>query len=148
MKIKTRYHEEIEACKEDIIYFGSGIPGFPEDKEFINLPLGMDSSFSILQSINNEELGFVIAEPFSFFKEYEFDLDESVITQLKIKDKTDIIIYSIVTLGDSLATSTVNLQAPIIINKIERLGKQAILNTDKYHTKHVLSTKKQMDQER
>ncbi|WP_242690993.1 flagellar assembly protein FliW [Cytobacillus praedii] len=143
----TRYHEEIEASKEDIIYFGSGIPGFPEDKEFINLPLGMDSSFSILQSINNEELGFVIAEPFSFFKEYEFDLDESVITQLKIKDKTDIIIYSIVTLGDSLASSTVNLQAPIIINKRERLGKQAILNTDKYHTKHVLETKKQMGQE-
>ncbi|KOP72006.1 flagellar biosynthesis protein FliW [Bacillus sp. FJAT-21945] len=147
MQIKTRYHEEIEVSKEDIIYFGSGIPGFPEDKEFINLPLGMDSSFSILQSINNEELGFVIAEPFSFFKEYEFDLDESVITQLKIKDKTDIIIYSIVTLGDSLATSTVNLQAPIIINKRESLGKQAILNTDKYHTKHVLATKKQMGQE-
>lgn len=147
MKIKTRYHEEIEVSKEEIIYFGSGIPGFPEDKEFINLPLGMDSSFSILQSINNEELGFVIAEPFSFFKEYEFDLDESVITQLKIKDKTDIIIYSIVTLGDSLDSSTVNLQAPIIINKRERLGKQAILNTDKYHTKHVLETKKQMGQE-
>lgn len=143
MQIKTRYHEEIEVSKEEIIYFGSGIPGFPEEKEFINLSLGSNSSFSILQSINTEELGFVIAEPFSFFKEYEFELEESVITQLKIKDETDIIVYSIVTLGDSLSTSTINLQAPVIINKRENLGKQAILNTDKYHTKHLLTTKKQ-----
>lgn len=138
MKINTRYHEEIEVNKEDIIFFGSGIPGFPQEKEFILLPLGPDSPFSILQSVNNVELGFVVAEPFSFYNEYEFDLEESVISQLKIKEKADVTIYSIVTIGESLLTSTINLQAPLIINKNRKLGKQAVLMTDKYHTKHPL----------
>ncbi|MBS4190257.1 flagellar assembly protein FliW [Bacillus sp. FJAT-49705] len=141
MKIKTRYHEEIEVNKEDKIVFSSGIPGFPEEKEFIVLPLSDDSPFSILQSINNEDLGFVIAEPFSFYKDYEFDLEESVVTQLNIVEKTDIQIYSIVTLGESLSTSTINLQAPVIINRKKNTGKQAILNTDTYHTKHPLVKK-------
>lgn len=141
MKINTRYHEEIEVNKEDIILFGSGIPGFPHEKEFIILPLGTDSPFSILQSVNNVELGFVVTEPFSFYKEYEFDLEESVINQLNIKGKSDIIIYSIVTIGESLSTSTINLQAPVIISEREKLGKQAILNTETYHTKHPLVNK-------
>ncbi|MEH7124266.1 flagellar assembly protein FliW [Bacillus sp. JJ1773] len=148
MKINTRYHEEIEVNEEDKIFFGSGIPGFPQEKEFVILPLGTDSPFSILQSINNEELGFVISEPFSFYKEYEFDLEESVVSQLDIEKKTDIQIYSIITLGDSLTTSTINLQAPVIINRKENKGKQAILNTDTYHTKHPLVNKnKQKGQE-
>lgn len=138
MKINTRYHKEIEVNKEDIVLFGSGIPGFPQEKEFIVLPLGPDSPFSILQSVNNVELGFVVVEPFSFYKDYEFDLEESVINQLNIEEKADVTIYSIVTIGESLSTSTINLQAPVIINKRKNLGKQAILTTDNYHTKHPL----------
>ncbi|KAB2336788.1 flagellar assembly protein FliW [Cytobacillus depressus] len=148
MKINTRYHEEIEVNEEDKIYFDRGIPGFPQENEFVILPLGTNSPFSVLQSVNNEELGFVVAEPFSFYKEYVFDIEESVISQLSIQDKTDIQIYSIITLEDSLSTSTINLQAPVIINRKKNKGKQAILNTEIYHTKHRLTNKnRQIGQE-
>jgi flagellar assembly factor FliW len=143
MKIKTRYHEEIEINQEEIVLFGNGIPGFQEDKEYVVLSLGNDSPFSILQAVKNEELGFVIVDPFSIYPKYEFDLDDSVVSQLQIEDKADILIFSIVTLGESLSKSTINLQAPIIINQKKKLGKQAILNTDNYHTKHSISTGKE-----
>lgn len=139
MKIKTRYHEEVEINQDEIVLFGSGIPGFNEDKEYVVLSLGDDSPFSILQAVNNEELGFVIVDPFTFYPNYEFDLDDSVISQLQIEDKTDIIIFAITTLGESLSKSTINLQAPVVINKIKKLGKQAVLNTDNYHTKHQIN---------
>lgn len=148
MKINTRYYEEIEVNEEEKIFFSSGIPGFPNEKEFVILPLGSDSPFSILQSINNEELGFIVAEPFSFYKEYEFNLDESVVSQLSIQDEKDIQVYSIITLGESLSTSTINLQAPVIINRKIKKAKQAILNTETYHTKHPLvNNNKQKGQE-
>jgi flagellar assembly factor FliW len=136
MKIKTRYHEEVEINQDEVIFFGSGIPGFQEDKEYVVLSLGDDSPFSILQSVRTEELGFVIVDPFSFYPKYEFDLDNSVVSQLQVDDKADIMIFVITTLGETLLTSTINLQAPIIINRKKKLGKQAVLNTDKYHTKH------------
>jgi flagellar assembly factor FliW len=143
MKIKTRYQEEVEINQEEIIFFGQGIPGFQDEKEYIVLSLGDDSPFSLLQSVKNEELGFVLADPFSFYPKYEFELDETVISQLKIQNKVDIIIFTIVTLGESLSKSTINLQAPIVINRKEKVGKQAVLNNDAYHTKHPLETVEQ-----
>jgi flagellar assembly factor FliW len=140
MKIKTRYHEEVEINQDEIVLFGNGIPGFQEDKEYVVLSLGDDSPFSILQSVTKEGLGFVLADPFSFYPTYEFDLDDSVVSQLQIEDKVDVLIFSIVTLGESLLKSTINLQAPIIINQKKKLGKQAILNTGNYHTKHQFPT--------
>ncbi|PLR78243.1 flagellar assembly protein FliW [Bacillus sp. V3-13] len=138
MKVKTRYHGELELDQEVIISFPNGVPGFPDDKNYFIIPLDENSPFAILQSVQTEGLGFVIADPFSFYKDYEFELPQSFISQFKIDDKKDINIYSIVTVKDSIDTSTINLQAPIIINNKTKSGKQVILNTDAYHTKHPL----------
>lgn len=139
--MKTRYLGELEVDKDDVITFPNGVPGFPDDKGYILIPLEEKSPFSLLQSVQTEQLGFVIADPFSFYKDYEFDLPDSFVTQFKIDDKTDINIFSIVTVEQSIETSTLNLQAPIIINDRTRQGKQVILDSEKYHTKHPLKNK-------
>jgi flagellar assembly factor FliW len=138
LNVKTKYNGAIELNKESVIQFPDGIPGFPENKEYFILNMGTSSPFSILQSIDSEELGFVIADPFAFYKDYEFELSDYLTEKLHIKEENDVLTYSIVTLGESLGKSTINLQSPIIINSKKRLGKQLIMNTDKYHTKHPL----------
>ncbi|WP_226678957.1 flagellar assembly protein FliW [Mesobacillus jeotgali] len=139
MKVKTRYNGEVVIEKEKIIEFPSGIPGFPDNKKYFIVDMGDSSPFSILQSVDAEELGFVIVDPFAFYQDYEFELPDYLTGLLKIDEDNNILIYSIVTLGESLKKSTINLQSPIIINSKKKIGKQLIMNTDKYHTKHSLN---------
>lgn len=139
MKIKTKYHGEIEIQKEETLKFPFGIPGFSDEKQFIVLPLNNESPFFILQSVKTQQLVFVMAIPFVFFQDYEFDLDDKTIEQLQIKSERDVTVYTILTVQDPFENTTANLQAPVVINRKERLGKQVILSNTNYKTKHLLT---------
>jgi flagellar assembly factor FliW len=138
MNIQTKYFNEITIEEKNIIHFEHGIPGFLEEKQFVLLPLTEDNVYYVLQSVQTSELAFVVTNPFLFFKDYDFNLDDATVEQLEIKDATDVAVYSILTLQDPFEKSTANLQAPIIINTKNNHAKQVILNDEKYTTKHPL----------
>jgi flagellar assembly factor FliW len=138
MNIDTRYHGNIEVEKEDILSFGQGLPGFQEEKEFVLLPLPENKWFYILQSLTTPELGFVVTDPFIFFKEYEFKLDASTKESLNEPEEKDIKVFSILSIKEPLHESTANLQAPIVINLSNNKAKQLILNDTAYKTKHLI----------
>lgn len=138
MELNTKYHGVLNIEEEEIIRFESGIPGFSEETKFILLPLEENSPYYIMQSLKTSELGFVVTEPFSFFKDYEFRLGESEKEALNIKDDSTIQVLTILSLKEPFANTTANLQAPIVINLSEKFGKQIILNDTKYTTRHKL----------
>lgn len=138
MLIQTKYHGEATINEAHKITFEHGIPGFLEEKNYILLPLEEGSSFFILQSIQSQNTAFVVTSPFFFFKDYEFDLDESTKELLMIESPNDVEVYVILTVSDPFTNSTANLQGPLILNKRKRLGKQLILNKTAYTTKHRL----------
>lgn len=138
MNIQTKYFNQITIDEKDILHFENGIPGFLDEKKFILLPLTDDKIYLILQSITTPELAFVVTEPFLFFKDYDFNLEDSVIEQLNIQDPADVRVLNILTLQDPFEKTTVNLQAPIIINRKNNKAKQVILNNTSYTTKHKL----------
>ncbi|WP_078543850.1 flagellar assembly protein FliW [Litchfieldia alkalitelluris] len=138
MKIQTKYHGEVEIDEKDVFRFEHGIPGFLEEKQFVLLPFTDDSLFMILQSLNTEELGFVLTNPFNFFKDYDIELPEHVVEELEIESENDVVIYSILTVQDPFEKTTCNLQAPVILNEKQRQGRQVILSNTSYTTKHYL----------
>ncbi|MFF2752162.1 flagellar assembly protein FliW [Psychrobacillus sp. NPDC058041] len=127
MNIETKFLGEVIIEEKEIIQFPNGLPGFEQIKEFIILPLEKDSAFAVLQSIKEQEIGFVIALPFIFKKDYAFDLAEEDKEELQIKASEDLITYSIVTLKEPFNSSTLNLQAPVIINHKQKIAKQLVL---------------------
>lgn len=138
MKINTKYHGEIEVKSEDVVTFEHGIPGFGEEKQFVLLPLPENEWFHILQSVKTSQLGFVVTDPFLFFKEYDFELDQSSVESLGNPAEKEVQVLSILTVRESLNESTANLQAPIIINLANHKGKQVILTNSDYQTKHLI----------
>jgi flagellar assembly factor FliW len=144
MKLNTRYHNEVEIKDEEILHFEKGIPGFPDERKFVVLPLDEDGSFSVMQSVTTSELTFVIASPFGFFQDYDFKLEDSTVEELEIKSENDVIVYSILTVQDPFEKTTANLQAPVIINKANNKAKQVILVDEKYKTKHNLFGKPEL----
>ncbi|AEB75776.1 flagellar assembly protein FliW [Clostridium botulinum] len=138
MKLETKCHGIVEYKEEDVIEFKKGIPGFDELKKFINFPIEDNEVFSVLHSIENSEIGFVVTSPFSVVKDYEIDIDNSVIERLNIEKEKDVLVLNTVTLHSKLENITVNLCAPIVINIKTKLGEQIILNNGKYPIKYLL----------
>ncbi|AYF55040.1 flagellar assembly protein FliW [Clostridium botulinum] len=138
MKLETKCHGIIEYNKDDIIEFKKGIPGFDNLKKFINFPIENNEVFSVLHSIENNEIGFIVTSPFSVINDYEINLDDNVINRLKIEKEKDVLVLNTVTLHSKLENITVNLCAPIVINIKTKLGEQIILNNGKYEIKHPL----------
>jgi flagellar assembly factor FliW len=138
MKLQTKFEESIEIQESDIIRFEQGLPGFEDEKQFVLLPME-GTPFSILQSVATTELAFVTADPFVFFKQYDFELSISDQELLKVKKPEEVTVQVIMTVADQFEKSTANLQAPVVINNNLNIGKQVVLTESIYKTRHLLT---------
>jgi flagellar assembly factor FliW len=137
MKIQTSYHGEILIEERVRLVFNKGIPGFGDETSFVLLPVLENPIFQVLQSTKTPEIAFIVSNPFHFFKEYDFTLDNGTLDQLGIQQERDVLVYTILTLKNPFEKSTANLQAPIVINQENNHGKQVILNHPDYKTRHL-----------
>lgn len=139
MKIQTKYLGQVEIDQDKIISFPKGLLGFDENKDFVLLDVEQ-GNFKFLQDIHNSHISFLLINPWDFYSDYQVDLPDQGLKTIYISpdNKTDIAIFTIVTLGKSFKESTTNLLAPIVINLSDKKGKQFILNESKYITKHLL----------
>ena len=138
MKINTKYNGEMELKEEDILHFEKGIPGFPSQTKFVQVPLTEDGLFQVLQSVTDAEIGFIITDPFFYKKDYDFVLEDGVVESLEIQRTEEIKVSVIITPHEPFNESTANLQAPVIINKNNNKARQVILTNTTYLTKHPL----------
>lgn len=137
MQVKTTRFGEVEIEESKIITFEDGIPGFLEERQFVIMPYGEDSPFSFLQSATEDYLAFLMTDPFLFFQDYEFYLDEENMKALEVESNEDIAIFSMITVPvDNVKAMTANLVAPVVINIKTRKAKQIVLEKTKYTTKH------------
>ncbi|WP_427338113.1 flagellar assembly protein FliW [Caloranaerobacter sp. DY30410] len=139
MLLNTKHFGQIEIDENSIITFPDGLLAFEKQKRFtiINNP-DEEIPFKWLQSIDNPDLAFVIINPFLFKRDYEFDIPQSVVDKLDIKEEKDVLVYSIVVVPEDITKMTANLVGPIIINSKNKLGKQIILDDKRYTTKHLI----------
>ena len=128
MQITTKHLGEVQFEEANIITFSDGLPGFEEEKEYIIILSGdPELPFHYLQSIKNEDIAFIITNPFLFKENYDFELTDEVVEILKINDPSEISIYAITNIPDSVDKTSINLTAPIVINNTINQGMQIIL---------------------
>jgi flagellar assembly factor FliW len=141
VKVETTRFGELEIAAEDVLTFTNGIPGLVEYKKFVLLPADSEAEtpFFFLQSIENKGLSLFLVNPFQMFKDYDVELDEKTIESLKITNEADVLLFTIITVNNTLQDSTTNLKAPIVINVKEKLGTQMILDHKKFLIRQPLS---------
>lgn len=130
MIIQTKYFGKQEIKEADVLSFANGIPGFANDKQFIIQPFG--EAFSILQSIDDADVAFIVTSPFLYFDHFSVDLPDHLVQQLEIQSQKDVAVWVIVSVRNPFSESTVNLKAPIIINVRTKTGKQYIPEQSDY----------------
>ena len=138
MIIQSTRFGELDIVETDIINFPYGIPGFPDEKSFVSVVNDPDSPFSFLQSTQEAYLTFLVADPFTFFKDYEFVLDDEVDQELGISEEQPPQVFVIATVKEKMEDMTVNLLAPIVINSQKSIGRQIVLEKSVYGTRHQL----------
>lgn len=135
-KVKTTRFGEIEVDDNDVIELPAGLIGFPELKKYILLDHDKESPFKWLQSLNDGAIAFVLINPLLFKPDYTVEVTEAEVSDLSIESEDDAVISVIITMPSNPQNMTANLKAPLIFNLKNRLGKQIILNSTEYTTRH------------
>ena len=147
-KVSTVRFGEIEIDEKKVVHFPHGIPAFDEEKEFVVLPMPHeeDSPYVFMQSLMTPELAFLMTNPFNFFGDYVFEIDDDSLEKLAIKSQDELAIYTILTLPRGrVKDMTANLMAPIVINTANMEAKQIVLDKNRYTTKHRLFPEEKED---
>lgn len=138
MIIQSTRFGELTISEEAVLEFSHGLPGFPDEKLFGFLKYEPDSPFAFLQSTINPDLGFLVIEPFSFFKDYRVNVDDEIASELGLSDENLPQVLNIVRVPEQSEEMTANLLAPIIVNWRDRKAMQFILEEKLYTVRHRL----------
>lgn len=137
MEIKTKALGTVSIVEKQIIELEQGFYGFAEYHRFalIDAP---QKPFIWVQSMDSAELAFLAIDPFIFMPDYEIDVDDSMLSPLRVESPSDVVVLSLVTIPQDGGPVTANLQGPLMINKKNNRALQAILTDPRWGTKHSL----------
>jgi len=135
----TRFGE-IEVAEDEIFHFPESLPGFENLKSFIIVRTNPEAVFCYLHSLDDLDICFIITDPFLFYPEYEFDLPDGAIEELKLSKPECAKIWSIISVpnGKGVEQATINLVAPIVVNTVSKQSKQVILQNTNYSIRQPL----------
>lgn len=138
MDVRTTRFGVIEIAEDRVITFPKGLLGFPDRKRFCLLEPGDDACFFWLQSIDDPDLAFVVTDPTLFVPDYKVPVRPEQVEALGIEKTEDSQVFVIVNKVDQ--TLTGNLQGPLVINTLTRVGEQFVLAEKRWTTRHTLMT--------
>lgn len=128
MKINTRDFGCVEADEKDIITFVKPILGFEDYRHFIMLyDDEIGSGFAWLQSVEEQQLCFVMANPALLGKEYAPRIPEDCLEALG-GEVTEKWLMSVI--GSDISAATVNLKSPVVFNMNKFVGAQVVCEDD------------------
>ena len=135
MNVVTKAYGPIDVDECQKIVFPQGLFGFESLKDYILLD-SERQPFYWLQSIDMEEVAFIIVNPFLFRPDYEVNIENEELTEIKLNSPDKALIFSIVTIPNEGGAPTANLQGPLVINRDTKMGIQSILSDARWKTKH------------
>lgn len=128
------FFKDLVYAPEDVITFPGGIPGFEKNREFVLVQIPEYVPFEWLACVDGTRLRFAVINPLLFRPDYSPNITKEQLSELGIDKAEDVLLYAIVTIREDPAESTANLTGPVVINKSRRLGKQIIIEDDRYST--------------
>jgi flagellar assembly factor FliW len=135
VKVATKAYGLIDVDERQKIIFPQGLFGFENLKNYLLLDAERQP-FYWLQSIDMEQVAFVLLSPFLFRPDYELNISNEELAEIGIHAPEKALVFSIITIPPDGSPMTANLQGPLIINRDTRTGKQAVLSDTRWKTRH------------
>ena len=139
MEINAQYFGQVSYDKSELIHIVNGLIGFEAYTEYLPIPFHEDNDSLIsLQCLEDETLSFILMNPFGLLNDYTPSLSGQDMKELDAETAEDLSYYVICVMRDSVAESTVNLKAPLVVNVRSRQARQVILDQSEYTFRHVI----------
>lgn len=127
IKIKTRDFSEVEINEDLILTFPNGIFAFEDEKRFVLLsPLGEDKFPMWLQSIDKQDLCFIVFDPKEFCPDYAVTVSDDDKNQIDFEQGHQTEYLSIAVIPQDYKDTTINLKSPIVIDNNTKKAIQVI----------------------
>jgi len=123
--------ETLEIPEESVLEFPHGLPGFESHKSFALIEDRRYLPFRWLQSLGDPSVAFMVIDPVNVVGTYDVDVVELDVECLELVEGNDPDVLCILVMED-FRTATVNLKAPIVVNRSRQRGKQVILTDERY----------------
>lgn len=150
MKAVTRLFGTIDVADEKIITMEKGMIGFPELTHFALVfdeeKKERDFRIMWLQSMDDGDIAFPVADPTRIKEDYAPSVNEEIIAPLGTMNEDNTYLLVTVTVPKNVHDFSVNLKAPIVINTDTNKGAQVITEDDvpvKYKIYDLLKAKKE-----
>jgi flagellar assembly factor FliW len=115
----------LEVPEDRIIRFPTGLLGFPQLNRYALIDY-KDTPLKWLQSVDDPEVAFIVADPRTISGEGTITLGDDVVRFLQIEKEEDLAVLIILRVeGDQVVA---NLTGPIAVNSSRMLGVQAVLD--------------------
>ena len=136
MQINTKAYGTVDIDDRQLLRFPNGLFGFETLSDFALLDAAQQP-FYWLQSVDVEQVAFVLIKPNIFRPEYTPAVTKPDLEALGLENTEgdDALVFSIVTFVEN-ETMTANLQGPVIINRNSRTGRQCISTDPRWQTRH------------
>ncbi len=136
MEVRTTRFGVIDIAEDRVIMFPKGLLGFSEFKRFCLLEPGEDACFFWLQSLEDPALAFVVTDPALFVTDFSVPIRQDQMGDLGLSKLEDAQVFVIVNKVDQQLTG--NLQGPLVVNTLTRVGEQMVLAEKRWTTRHPL----------
>lgn len=136
MIVQTSRFGQLEVDEERFIRFEDGVLGFPGQKEYALIQTGEGSGFYWLQSVETEDLAFVVCDPRLFVADYQVPVKVQDLETIGLKGTDGAQVFIIVNKIGELLTG--NFQGPLVVNVETRAARQLVLSDKRYSTRHPL----------
>jgi flagellar assembly factor FliW len=119
--------------------FGGSLIGFPQARHFALVRVEPENEVLFrLIAVDVEGLEFVVAAPYAFFPSYAPEIDDATASRLELDSAAEAALLVLLTVGPTLASTTANLFAPIVINTRTRRATQVTLLDGRHSLKAAL----------
>lgn len=113
---------------DEVINLNEGLLGFPLSRRFLMFSYGDGSAFFWLQSVDEPDIAFIVVNPFDFFKELEFVVQDEDAAAIELERDEDVEIFTLVTIPEGNPEQMrTNLAGPVVVNVDNRQGRQILV---------------------
>ena len=123
-----------------ILQMPFGLIGLPKLTRFSISPIENSWPFMSMNSLGEDGMDFVVIDPSGLIPDYEIEVGDEDADSLELRSEADALVLNIVTVHSSRPQFiTVNLVAPVVVNRHTGVGKQIIvMNWNRYSNEYPL----------
>ena len=121
-------HGANDGADVPVIELAQAMPGFPDELRFALVRLDEEGVLHSFRSLSPDGPEFVVVPPAPFYPDYAPEVGDDVVADLGIESSDDVLVLLVVHAGESIADTTVNLRAPLLINLVTRRASQVVLD--------------------